>query len=150
MVQKVVDNKPRVKDDPVSYLHQIGDLAIPIDGMKEFFSFRRMRTATRSLSRKFSSRSGPRDRKWRACIRQWRLCLEMFPGCRRPCVFLGSLRPGGQVLRMVIKGPRGLDHPYRSDLVGLQEQRISSRIFFKDVQLYLECTMIMLSLSLSF
>lgn len=37
VVQKVVDNEPRSTDGGVSYVHQTGDMAIPIDGMKEFF-----------------------------------------------------------------------------------------------------------------
>jgi hybrid polyketide synthase/nonribosomal peptide synthetase ACE1 len=38
IVQMVVDNKPRATDArSVSYVHQTGDMAIPIDEMKEFF-----------------------------------------------------------------------------------------------------------------
>ncbi|KAI0802199.1 hypothetical protein GGR55DRAFT_683448 [Xylaria sp. FL0064] len=37
VVQKVVDNKPRSTTGDVSYVHQTGDIVIPIDEMKEFF-----------------------------------------------------------------------------------------------------------------
>ncbi|KXX75016.1 Nonribosomal peptide synthetase 14 [Madurella mycetomatis] len=37
IVQMAHDNKPRALDGGVSYVHQTGDIAIPIDQMKEFF-----------------------------------------------------------------------------------------------------------------
>lgn len=37
VIQMVHDNKPRSLDGGVSYVHQTGDMAIPIDEMKEFF-----------------------------------------------------------------------------------------------------------------
>ncbi|KAK2007074.1 beta-ketoacyl synthase domain-containing protein [Colletotrichum eremochloae] len=37
IVQMVHDNRPRSTDGRVSYVHQTGDMAIPIDEMKEFF-----------------------------------------------------------------------------------------------------------------
>ncbi|KAI1347672.1 hypothetical protein F5Y01DRAFT_329324 [Xylaria sp. FL0043] len=59
VVQKVVDNKPRSATGDVSYVHQTGDMANPIDEMKEFFEAESGHTVT------FENTTRAEYRAWR-------------------------------------------------------------------------------------